>query len=129
MVFTSDIENASQPTRGPVSAGNTVQAAGIGGSFARFTIYEDYLYTVDNTDLRVFDITDVTCPSFRNSSSIGWGIETIFPLKNRLFIGSNNGMFIYDVSSPLSPRQLSAFEHARACDPVFVQENTAFVTL
>ena len=126
ILFTADVAvaNSSSPNK---SGG--AESTGIGGSFARFTIYQDYLYTVDNNDLRVFDISDVTCPSFRNSTNVGWGIETIFPLKNRLFIGSNNGMFIYDVSNPLTPRQLSVFQHARACDPVFVQENTAFVTL
>jgi len=121
------------PTASPSGAGGgaatTAPATGIGGSFARFTLYEDYLYTVDNTNLRVFEINADACPNFRNNVRVGWGIETIFPLKDKLFIGSNNGMFIYDVRDPLVPTQLSQFEHARACDPVYVKDDIAFVTL
>lgn len=127
--FANDAALESTANQSTDKSGAAGDATGIGGSFARFTIYSDYLYTVDNSDLRVFDITDITCPNFVTNTRVGWGIETIFPLKNRLFIGSNNGMFIYDVSNPTSPTQLSRFEHARACDPVFVQDNTAFVTL
>ncbi len=38
-------------------------------------------------------------------------------------------MYIYDNTDPSSPKYLSEFVHARACDPVFVQGNTAYVTL
>jgi len=38
-------------------------------------------------------------------------------------------MFIYDVSNPASPVQLSFFQHAQACDPVFVSDDKAYVTL
>src|SRR5688500_12067850 len=61
---------------------------GVGGSLARFTIAGNYLYTVDQTDLKVFDISDPANPVFRRSIPVGFEIETIFPFKDRLFIGS-----------------------------------------
>jgi len=63
------------------------------------------------------------------TNEIGWGIETIFPYEENLFIGSNSGMYIYDNSNPESLILLSTFQHARACDPVVVEGNTAYVTL
>lgn len=102
---------------------------GVGGSMARFTIMSDRLYTVDNTKLNVFNIDNASNPYSVNKVDIGWGIETIFPLKENLFIGSNNGMYIYSASNPDYPTLLSSFLHATACDPVYVADDIAYVTL
>ncbi len=102
---------------------------GIGGSMARFTLMDHYLYTVDNSNLRVFDVKESSKPNQVSATAIGWNIETIFPYNNNLFIGSQNGMFIYDASNPLQPTQLAVFQHAQACDPVVVEGDLAYVTL
>ncbi|MEZ4988412.1 MAG: hypothetical protein R2795_25870 [Saprospiraceae bacterium] len=109
--------------------GNAAAGTGIGGSLARFTIVGDYLYSVDQTSLDVISIAQPVQPVQVNTVNLGWGIETIFPYEDKLFIGSNSGMFIFDNSNPAAPSQLSAFAHARACDPVFVKGNYAYVTL
>lgn len=102
-------------------------SGGTGGSMARFAISGDYLYTVDNTTLSTFDIS--TSAIVISSVDLGWGIETIFPQGENLFIGSQSAMYIYDVSNPASPKQLSRYSHATACDPVVVEDGFAFVTL
>lgn len=102
---------------------------GTGGSSARFTIYKDYLYAATQSDLLVFGIKNGSKPDSVNKINLGWGIETIFPYKDKLFIGSNTGMHIYDNVNPAKPVRLSIFQHARACDPVVVQEDRAYVTL
>ncbi len=105
-------------------------AVGIGGSMARFTIAADhYLYTIDQSRLRVFNLSQPAAPAVSAVVDVAWGIETIFPYGQNLFIGANNGMFIYSISNPLQPVQVSRFQHAQACDPVFVSGNFAFVTL
>ncbi len=110
------------------SAGSS-SGSGIGGSMARFTIVGPYLYVVDETKMNVFDLNVAEKPNLINTVKIGWGIETIIPYKDKLFIGSNSGMFIFDNSNPVAPVMLSEFQHARACDPVFVKDNYAYVTL
>ena len=102
---------------------------GIGGSLARFSIIGDYLYSVSDTQLDVISLLQAQQPERVNTINLGWGIETIFPYQDKLFIGSNSGMFIFDNSNPAAPTQLSSFAHARACDPVFVKDNYAYVTL
>lgn len=102
---------------------------GVGGSTARFTITENHLYTVDNANLRVFDLKNATEPRLANTANIGWDIETIFPYDDKLFIGGMSGMRIYDAKDPENPKFLSLFQHARACDPVVAQDNRAYVTL
>jgi hypothetical protein len=104
-------------------------STGIGGSMARFTIYEDYLYTVNESQLELFDISTLEAPKKGSVVELGWGIETIFPYGTNLFIGANNGMHILDNTVPEAPVKLSTFEHIRSCDPVVVRGNYAFVTL
>lgn len=108
---------------------SATKATGVGGSMARFSIVGNYLYTVNMSSLGVHDISNANNPSFLGSKGIGWNIETVYPFKDKLFIGSSNGMFIYDISNPASPARVSQFSHARACDPVVADDNYAYVTL
>jgi hypothetical protein len=102
---------------------------GTGGSMARFTLSNQHLYAVDESTLRVFDVKTPADPTFVKPIDLGWGIETIFPFQDKLFIGSNRGMHIYDASTPNSPTRMAVYEHVQACDPVVVNEDYAFVTL
>lgn len=108
------------------SSGNQT---GKGGSMARLTIYQNYLYAVDRQNLQTFDISNVYDPKPWNKVNIGWNIETIFPYKDKLFIGSQTGMYIYDNSTPWNPTRLCEFRHARGCDPVVANDKYAYVTL
>ncbi len=112
-----------------VTNSSATSPQGVGGSMARFTIVNDYMYAVSNTALNVVSISNPADPVFNNRVNIGWGIETIYPFNNRLFIGSNTGMFVYDIANPIAPVQLSNFTHVRSCDPVIADNNNAFVTL
>ena len=104
--------------------------AGVGGSTARFTIAGNYLYTVDNTNLKIFNIDNTAQPVFLLDEFLDWGtIETIFSRGTNLFIGTQTGVFIYDISTPDSPQFLSLFEHLFACDPVVADDTYAYVTL
>lgn len=103
--------------------------SGVGGSMARFTISKDRLYTVDRNKIHVFNVSNPDFPTALSNIDVGWGIETIFPYKKNLFIGSNTGMYIYSINNPDYPIFLYKFEHARTCDPVFVIGDYAYVTL
>lgn len=104
-------------------------STGVGGSLARFTITSGYLYTVDQWNLNVYDLAQADCPELVNTINLGWGIETIYALDQKLFFGSNTGMFIYDISTPATPTYISGYSHWTSCDPVYVNENYAYVTL
>lgn len=102
---------------------------GVGGSMARFTIKGDYLYAVDYNNLHTFNIS-ASEPTNENSMHVGWLIETIFPYKDQLYIGSANAMYIYDIGNdPSAPSEISTYRHFTACDPVVVSDDIAYVTL
>jgi hypothetical protein len=116
------------------SAGGGAQksaiSTGAGGSMARFTLMNNYLYTVSTSELFAFDISTPQEPQFIKKTVIpNQVIETIYPFRDKLFIGSTTGMFIFDVSTPGSPVKQSQFTHVRSCDPVIADDNTAWVTL
>ncbi len=111
------------------SGAKVLQSAGIAGSQSRFTQYAQYLYAVNDQQLKVFDVAVPTSPELINELWIGWGIETIFPYQDKLFIGSQTGMSIFDNSNPSLPVHTGTFQHANACDPVFVDGDLAYVTL
>jgi hypothetical protein len=125
--LTSSFANPSQG--GFATQNSAAISAGIAGSYARFAIQDDYLYTVDNSMLRSWSIQNPTCPTKVDSMYSGWNIETIFPWKGRLFLGSQTGVFIYNASNPAHPVMETAFSHANGCDPVVCDDNNAYVTI
>ena len=102
---------------------------GVGGSMARFTGKDNTLYTIDSYSLNVVDIQTVDDILLTKTIYIGWNIETVFPSGNNLFIGSQQGMFIYDISNPFDPTYISDYWHMTSCDPVVVEGDYAYVTL
>ncbi len=108
--------------------GNT----GVGGSTARFTIVGNYLYTVDNQNLNVFSIANGANPTKVNTVNIGFAIETIYPFKDKLFIGSTTAVYIYSITNPESPQRLGTAISPtviRRCDPVVARDTVAYATL
>ncbi len=92
----------------PSNQSSTVVATN--GSLARFSIVNNFLYTVGNNNLITFDISQPFAPEYTSSILVDWHVETIYPLKDKLFVGTNNGMYMYDIlSSPSNPSLIGQF--------------------
>lgn len=106
---------------------------GVGGSLAKFQIYNDVLYTLEDYKINTFDISDYTTITLSAENFLGgWmggELETTFIQKDYLFIGATNGMHILDLSDEYNPTYLSSFLHATGCDPVVVEGDTAYITV
>lgn len=102
---------------------------GKGGSLAKFTIVGNYLYVLNANDVVAYNIENPARPAFQSSVMVDWGAETLFPYNDKLFIGSQNGMFIYSLNEPAAPSKIGQAQHLRACDPVVANDSVAFVTL
>jgi len=99
------------------STGSSQDSVGQAGSMSRFAIVNDMLYAIANNQLQLINIEAPALPVLWNRVPVEFGIETLFPIDDYLFIGSQTGVFIYDNSNPLYPQYLSEFTHARSCDP------------
>lgn len=122
----SAVQNLSSKTA--IAPGNG-SGPGVGGSLARFTLSNDHLYMIDGGEVVAVDVNVEKDPSEANRTLINWDMETIFPHKDKLYIGSRTGMHIVDISSPASPSFVSTYQHITSCDPVVVDDKYAYVTL
>jgi hypothetical protein len=110
------------------SSGNP-ETSGQGGSMARFAISGTHLYTVDESRLNVFDVSNAADPQKKNEVELNFGVETIFPYQDKLFIGTQSGMFIMGLQNPEVPNLITNYQHIQSCDPVVTDGRYAYVTL
>lgn len=102
---------------------------GVGGSLARFQIFEDFLYTVASHEMTIFNINNLSQPTFLSTKYAGNNIETLFESEGFLYIGSTDGMYIYGLENPEDPNLISEFVHWTGCDPVIVEGDYAYLTI
>ena len=111
------------------SAGGSNQGTGVSGSFAQMTIMGDYLYVIDNNKLKPYHIANPTQLVAGEEAWLTWNVETIFPNNGYLYMGTTTGMMIYNTDDPSAPQYTGSISHARACDPVVVEGDYAYVTV
>lgn len=111
------------------SASGANSSTGKGGSMARFSVIDDYLYTISGANLQLYDISDPADPVRSAKVFVDWDIETLFSYKQALFIGGQSGVYIFDNADRSNPQKVSEFTHASSCDPVVVSNDIAYITL
>ncbi len=102
---------------------------GVGGSMARFGLFKDLLYIVNQNSLLTFKLNSSSEVTLLNTSYVSWNVETIFITDNHMFLGTQNGMIVNSLEVPERPSQIGSFSHMTSCDPVVIRGDLAFVTL
>jgi hypothetical protein len=102
---------------------------GVGGSMARFGLYKEFLYIVNQNSLLTFKLKSNSEVTLMNTEYVNWNVETIFITNNHLFLGTQNGMIVESLEVPERPSRKGSFSHMTACDPVVIKGDLAFVTL
>jgi hypothetical protein len=111
------------------SSGATGTTYGVGGSMARFGLYKDFLYIVNQSSLLTFKLNSNSQVTLLNTGYVNWNAETIFITDNHLFLGTQNGLIVLSLEVPERPVQIGNFTHMTSCDPVVIKGDLAFVTL
>jgi hypothetical protein len=114
------------PNQGGV---NTGSGFGVGGSMARFGLYKNMLYVVNQFNLFSFKLNSNSDVSLLNTQQVGWNVETLFITDNHLFLGTQSGMIVESLEVPEKPSTIGSFSHVTACDPVVIRGDLAFITL
>jgi hypothetical protein len=117
--------SGADATANALSPGGT----GVGGSLAKFTISGNYIYAVSSHFLYTVDITNPSQPVNVGKSALNYDMETIYPYKNQLFIGSRTGLYVYSLDTPSAPKLIGEAKHGRSCDPVVANDTVSYSTL
>jgi hypothetical protein len=105
-------------------------ASGQGGSLARFAVADDYLYAIDGSELRQFNLSNPANPQSHNQLPITITPETLFPMGDSLLlVGGTQGMAAYSLGNDGRIRLEGTYVHVTSCDPVVANGTHAFVTL
>ena len=102
----------------------------LAGSMAKMVLTNDHLFAItERQTLGVVNLNEPSYPAIGAQIYAGFDLETIYPIADKLFLGSATGVYIYDISNPAVPVQSGLFGHGRACDPVVADGKYAYVTL
>ena len=107
----------------------TATAYGVGGSMARFGLYKNMLYIVNQTSFMTFKLNSASDATLLNTSYVSWAEETIFITDDHLFLGTQSGLIVLSLEVPENPSNVGTFSHVTSCDPVVIKGDLAFVTL
>ena len=105
------------------------QTIGVGGSLARFIIYGDFFYGLNQSDMQVVNIMEPDAPVAGAKIQMQRMVETVFIDSTHLFIGTQTGMLIYSLYTPSSPSFITQYDHFQSCDPVVVEDGLAYITM
>ena len=129
ITFFPRYEDAMSNSGGQSGNQGTANSFGIGGSMARFGLYDDYLYAVDHATLYMFNVKTPETPNNVGKQNVGWDVETMFISDGHMFFGTRTGMRIFSLEVPNVPKYVSDFRHVTSCDPVVISDGYAYVTL
>lgn len=113
-------------------SGASESQTGVAGSYARFLTIGDFLYVIDNLNLKTFSTEDAAQPQLINEQELTDGVESIFHTQGNLFVGSSSGLYIYRIQENGIPAFVSFSNYdypILPCDPVVANDSLAFVTL
>lgn len=113
---------------------NSISQSTISGSYANMLAIGDNLYVLGNGSLTTLSLQNPENPVILDSLKISNDVESLFFNNNRLFIGSLEGMYIYQIALNGLPifRSLTPYDRlfdATPCDPVVANDTIAFATL
>lgn len=111
-----------------IASAPTVKA----GSMARFIVHNGFLYALNKMALVVYDLQKGigAVPEKVGTIPLAADAETLFPYGHLLFVGTRQGMLVYELGDhPTTPKLIGQASHVVSCDPVVVENDIAYVTL
>ncbi len=104
----------------------------VGSSTSVLTYRGDYLYAVNHAELYTFYIGLKEKKPLLYREDVKYmergNVETIWADKDHLYLGADDGMYIYDITMRNEPTYFSVTTHNKSCDPVVVLGDFAFFT-
>lgn len=104
--------------------------SGQGGSLARYAIANGYMYFLETESITVYSLSNPESPEvIKTVPTDNSNVETIFSYGDYLYLGTPNGLEIFNIEDGANPYFVSTANHVRGCDPVVADSNYAYVTV
>ncbi len=128
-IYLENVFLNDSPITATGNGGSTRVSTGLAGSLATFALtQEQMLYTLNSsTALKSFDLRNNLVET--SDTKLDWTAETLFPYKDLLYVGTQQGMIIMSLEDREIPKKLSDYRHWVSCDPVVVDDEYAYLTL
>lgn len=127
-------DNSQKRPMGSLMASEVSLSSTKGGSASCFALNDasnpTSLYAVSDRDIKVFTVDNP-----RQIRKVGENIgvrdqlESAFVADGNLFVGAQSGMYIFNLNDPQFPDYEGRYNHLRACDPVVVEGEYAYLTI
>jgi hypothetical protein len=102
------------------------------GSLTRIVTVGNYLYVVDNSNLKTINATNPTSLVVTDSKPIGFQIQTIFYNNGQLYVGAANNLYVYSTANPAVPSFTSSIDYTPVIDgrdPVIAFDSVVYSTI
>jgi hypothetical protein len=113
--------------RSSVPASFSGNSSGSSGTINRISNANGHVYVVSRFNLIAIDESSMSLVS--NQAQLANEMETVFPYKDKLFIGTRTSMEIFNLDNPSQPMHDYRFNHENSCDPVLPKNGAAYITL
>jgi len=97
-------------------------------SMNRIAVSTNTVYFLTGNRLHILDDHGSSISDAR-TINLSDGMETVYTEGNRLYIGSEDNMIIYNITQPNNPSRISDYNHTNSCDPVMPHNDVAYLTL
>ena len=113
---------------------DSVNNQGQSGSITRFTVYDHFMYVLNQNEVQTYDISQKDAPKLVHRLPTDYGLETITVYDHTIFIGSVTALYIVGLDNPAAPQILAKSDRLgdigfTGCDPVTVKGDYAFSTI
>lgn len=107
----------------------------LSGSYANMLTLGDFLYVLGNGQLKTLSLSNPAMPELIDAKVVNFTVESLFISGENIFVGSQEGMYIYTIGADGIPQFRSETSYddfeLLSCffDPVAANEDYAYVTL
>lgn len=109
------------------------ESQGQSGSLTRFVVHNGYMYSLNPNEVVTFFIQQDGKPLEKHRLVLDYGLETVLIYEGVMYLGSRNGLYIIDISTPAKPVLISETTRPAqlfgGCDPVSVKDSIVFSTV
>jgi len=98
---------------------------------SKVAVVDEFMYTVDGFELRLFDISDASNLELIRPIQLAFNIgliEKITIKDNLLYLSNQYSVYYFDITNRSTPAFVNTLDHATACDEITIEGDFIYVS-